>query len=351
MDDLEQSYRVLELKPGATFKQCSEAREDMLALWNPDRFAQYPRLRSKANRKIQEINQAYEAVMRHVEQAEGRPQGSPARPRPQPSAAAEGAGAEGAGSGEKGSSGASLFDEVFAGGESKQRAPRVSGWLVAGLILATMLGFFLLRSSDSEPDAPRDTTSPQMEQASIPEAPPADLPSTPETSAKSPPAEKPPPVTEPPPPPKPLPNATGTTPQVRTAPPPLARRARATPSQPRPSQNQPGPVLLRESESAAPDEAEAAQARRISEENETAYQQLLAASEVARTLSQGGFETVRFLEWRTVQRTDSETWIDLVAQGSDGREEHFIWSVEAQTGQTRPLNTHARELERSGRPR
>ena len=56
MKDIENAYRILELTVGASFKEVAEARDDLLILWNTERLAHHPRLRSrsvgKSNRSI-----------------------------------------------------------------------------------------------------------------------------------------------------------------------------------------------------------------------------------------------------------------------------------------------------------
>ncbi len=92
MTEIEQAYRTLDLKPGATVKEIVEARDDLLALWDPNRLKSHPRLRSKAAVKIREIHGAYQVLMQHPGQGEGAPareaSGSDRRPlllwRPNP---------------------------------------------------------------------------------------------------------------------------------------------------------------------------------------------------------------------------------------------------------------------------
>ncbi len=82
-------------------------------------------------------------------------------------------------------------------------------------------------------------------------------------------------------------------------------------------------------------------------EEKKAYQILLAHASVARKLADGGFHTLRFANWKTVQRKGSEIWIDLIANHSDGETVHFIWSVNMQDETFRPLSEAARNLERN----
>jgi hypothetical protein len=61
---------------------------------------------------------------------------------------------------------------------------------------------------------------------------------------------------------------------------------------------------------------------------------------------EGGFDTLTYQDWRVVQETASEVWLDLIANWSGGGQEvHFIWSVKNETGSVRPLSQAARNLE------
>ena len=58
----ESDYEVLGLQPGASLEQIKEARRDLVKVWHPDRFTSDPALRKKAERKLQDINGAYERL-------------------------------------------------------------------------------------------------------------------------------------------------------------------------------------------------------------------------------------------------------------------------------------------------
>ena len=62
--DLTQAYRVLGLAPGATFDEVKTAYRDLAQVWHPDRVLENVRLREKAVRNLQRINEAFE-VLRH----------------------------------------------------------------------------------------------------------------------------------------------------------------------------------------------------------------------------------------------------------------------------------------------
>jgi len=63
----EEALDVLSLGPGATAAEIKEAYRDLVKVWHPDRFGTDPRLRQKAEEKLQQINAAY-----HVLQSQSR---------------------------------------------------------------------------------------------------------------------------------------------------------------------------------------------------------------------------------------------------------------------------------------
>lgn len=63
MSEFEQYYRVLELEPGATFEEVTQAYKDLAFVWHPDRLPKdNTRLQEKAQKKLQEINEAREQL-------------------------------------------------------------------------------------------------------------------------------------------------------------------------------------------------------------------------------------------------------------------------------------------------
>lgn len=63
MRELDQYYRVLDLEPGASLEEVNQAYKDLAFVWHPDRMPKdNPRLQEKAQRKLQEINQARERL-------------------------------------------------------------------------------------------------------------------------------------------------------------------------------------------------------------------------------------------------------------------------------------------------
>lgn len=80
--DPAQAYRMLGLAPGATPEEVKTAYRDLAQVWHPDRFPDNERLREKAVRNQQLINEAY-AVLRALEPPPApAPEASPALAHP-----------------------------------------------------------------------------------------------------------------------------------------------------------------------------------------------------------------------------------------------------------------------------
>lgn len=63
MRELERYYRVLELESGATLDEVNQAYKDLAFVWHPDRIPpENQRLKDKAAKKLQEINEAREKL-------------------------------------------------------------------------------------------------------------------------------------------------------------------------------------------------------------------------------------------------------------------------------------------------
>ncbi|MBV8886443.1 MAG: pentapeptide repeat-containing protein [Chroococcidiopsidaceae cyanobacterium CP_BM_RX_35] len=59
MNDLDQCYRVLGLRPGASIEEVNQAYKDLAFIWHPDRIPpDNSRLQQKAQEKLKELNQA-----------------------------------------------------------------------------------------------------------------------------------------------------------------------------------------------------------------------------------------------------------------------------------------------------
>jgi len=60
--DSRRCFDILELKRDATMDEAKQAYKDLVNIWHPDRFSNNPRLRQKAEERLKEVNEAYEAV-------------------------------------------------------------------------------------------------------------------------------------------------------------------------------------------------------------------------------------------------------------------------------------------------
>ena len=369
MNDIENAYRILELTVGASFKEVAEAREELLILWDTERLAHNPRLRSRSAGKIQQINQAYETLMEHLGRTEvgrgSRPAAAPAptqaRVRAKPIAGSEATGLE--------QPSTSLFEEVFSGDKSPP-SRRIPVWLIVVLVTtaALAIGYVaqstrgekqqnnqtadpdplpkplesfgsdadtsveMLTGSPGDPDR-LNTASPgsgesQSGESQSPEpqeptalSPKERLATKP---ASSPPKPSPPPVSAP---------------KVRSK----KQRSAAKATTPKSGR----PVLVRQktdpdpSEPAAQPEEDAAAEKQRREETERAYQLLLSESAVAKKLVAGEFPQ-RFAEWKVIKQEPPEIWIDIIANEAGGELVHFIWSVNLKTEAIRSLSEAAR---------
>ena len=61
--DFGRAYEVLGVKPGVSDRELKAAHRDLAKVWHPDRFLHDPRLQEKAQEKLKEINEAYEALL------------------------------------------------------------------------------------------------------------------------------------------------------------------------------------------------------------------------------------------------------------------------------------------------
>lgn len=84
-----------------------------------------------------------------------------------------------------------------------------------------------------------------------------------------------------------------------------------------------------------------------SEADLRAYQTLLKNSGAAEELVSGRLTTLSYRDWRVVQRTEKEVWIDLIAEWTTGAssEVHLIWAVSRNDGTVRALSDAARTLD------
>ena len=68
--DIQRYYEVMELNPGASSEEVLQAYKDLVNVWHPDRFPKTPRLRKKDEKKLKEINEAYEKLQSYLSDLE-----------------------------------------------------------------------------------------------------------------------------------------------------------------------------------------------------------------------------------------------------------------------------------------
>ena len=209
MTDIEQAFRILDLKPGANVKEIVEARDDLLVLWDPNRLKSHPRLRSKAAVKIREIHGAYQVLMQHPGQEEARA-GADASAARGPSPVSEAGPGPSADAPLPPAGGtASLFDEVFRDRKNEKRRRLPMAPILAGVVVVLSAALVLLLigggEAPTEP-APAAVTDPAPEPPVPPEPDSPGVESAAETSSVPEPAQevesgasKPPGVAAPPP--------------------------------------------------------------------------------------------------------------------------------------------------------
>ena len=81
--------------------------------------------------------------------------------------------------------------------------------------------------------------------------------------------------------------------------------------------------------------------------SKSAYEALLKKSPVAQKIATGGFEGYKFKEWKPVRNAAPEFWVDIVATGPTGRDSHFIWLINTESGTLEAKSQDARDAERS----
>lgn len=60
--ELRKCFDILEVRQNGTMEEVRQAYKDLVKVWHPDRFAEDPRLRVRAEKRLKEINTAYETV-------------------------------------------------------------------------------------------------------------------------------------------------------------------------------------------------------------------------------------------------------------------------------------------------
>ena len=76
MLDIRKCYEILGVPQGASKEQVKQAYHDLVKVWHPDRFAHDVRLQQRAQEKLKEINEAFDAIT--------SPPAFKTQPRPRP---------------------------------------------------------------------------------------------------------------------------------------------------------------------------------------------------------------------------------------------------------------------------
>ena len=374
MKDIENAYRILELNVGASFKKVAEARDELLALWDTERLAHNPRLRSRSAGKIQEINQAYETLMEHLGSSEvGRGSRSPTAPAPTRRRVRSDSAARSVPPGTEQPS-TSLFEEVFSG-DKAQQSRRIPVWLIVVLVTTAALAIGYVAQSTRGERPPSDEAAdphpvPQplehfgsddgssIEMLTVNPADAEQLDTTPIGSGKNHSGEAQ--STESlksksPTPPQRLTTKPTSSPPKPSTPPisaPKARAQKKSAGAKAAAHKSDRPVLVRQKTDSEPQpseaqlEEEAAKETKRREEAETAYQLLMIKSVFAKGLV-AGESRWHFVEWKIIKHQTPEIWIDIITKEIGEELLHFIWSVNLKTDAIRPLSEAARNLGRS----
>ena len=66
--NLERAFQILEVEMVASPEAVRQAYREMVKVWHPDRFLNDPKLQTKANAKLAEINRAFGIVSEFLRQ-------------------------------------------------------------------------------------------------------------------------------------------------------------------------------------------------------------------------------------------------------------------------------------------
>ncbi len=71
--DIEDCFRILELKSGATIDEVKAARNELLQIWHPDKFAANAKLSERAQEKTLKLNEAFNILVEDFKVKEQTP--------------------------------------------------------------------------------------------------------------------------------------------------------------------------------------------------------------------------------------------------------------------------------------
>ena len=367
MTIIEQAYRILDLKAGATIKDIVESRENLLVLWDPNRLGQYPHLKSKATLKTKEIHWAYKTLMQNRQH--GGTASETLQPPPTATASMTHEKVFRTSSASQKTS-TSLFDEVFSDKESRKDRQISTGLTIGGLLVAFIILGVVLQIINEEPTDPKSTAEPLAQTNSL------QVPSTLKSSHIEDKARihansenrslgklkfKLPTVvtSNKPTTTKPSNHTRPTSPAASIVSDNLTPRIPSKPNQKNTSKvAKKRPILMREEppkiakqtiEQKVLDEEiqrlEAEENKRQFEEAEKAYKILLVNSEEANRVVGGELPGIRFTDWKVILVRGSEIWLDLSAEQFGDQPVHFIWNVDIKEEKVQALSQAARDLE------
>jgi hypothetical protein len=75
--NLQRCLKILELETTDSLQEAKRAYKDLVRVWHPDRFQKNPRLKQKADKKLREINLAYNYLRSHIESNQAKALSSP----------------------------------------------------------------------------------------------------------------------------------------------------------------------------------------------------------------------------------------------------------------------------------
>jgi len=337
MSDRERAYRVLGLASDAAPEEVEEAYHDLKAVWHPDRFADSPELRSKAEHKQAEVERSYQILRGVSAETKRSPEGS--------AVLSTGESAER-------SRGPSLLDDTLSErmGRTKKRYPVWIGVFVV-VALAVIVNFLTWSPIDVDSEAELSeqerivadvkAARSNSEEGTDEEEPidraQEETPLSPEQS----PASERPPVARPEPaivaaPATPAPKVVQSSPASRNT----GGTAQTAPA---------GELETKPQETVEPEVA-VEEEPAVSELAERSFQILLAKSDLANQLVEGTLEEYSYKEWKAVERSSTEVYVDLVAEtASQEREVHFVWAVDTEAQSVKPMSQAARDLQASER--
>ncbi|KJR42875.1 heat shock protein DnaJ domain-containing protein, partial [Candidatus Magnetoovum chiemensis] len=82
-EKLKRYFDLFELTPNNSFDELKSAYKDMVKVWHPDRFSHDPKLMKKADKKLQDINEAFKELTLYYDNKIKEPFPKPPSSRPQ----------------------------------------------------------------------------------------------------------------------------------------------------------------------------------------------------------------------------------------------------------------------------